>query len=160
MTTRPAVFALTALVLHATAALAQAPGDGLRVRAAVHDSAHVDGGSVLTSVFTVQNLGADTARVQPVLTVPRGWAIVMGNTPFTVAPGASDTWLVGVSVPGSAPASSYVLRGALLSSGGTVADSITVRVNERRAIELLSLDVPGWVMAGSRYEARFLVRNR
>jgi hypothetical protein len=42
----------------------------------------------------------------------------------------------------------------------TVADSITVRVNARRAIEVLSLDMPGWVMVGARYEARFLVRNR
>ena len=39
-------------------------------------------------------------------------------------------------------------------------DSIVVRVNERRVLEVLSMDVPGWVMAGSRYEARFLVRNR
>lgn len=160
MQPRTALTAMAAIALSALAAGAQAPGEGLRLRAASSDSARIDGGNVLTTVFTVRNLGADTARVRPAITVPRGWTVVMGNAPFAIAPGASETWLVGVSVPGSAPAGAYVIRGALLSGGATVSDSMPVRVNEHRAIDLLSLDVPGWVMAGSRYEARFLVRNR
>lgn len=165
MSRRPALVVLTAIAFHAMAAGAQAPGNGLKLRAAgngaaANGGALVDGGTVLTTVFTVQNLGADTARVKPVITTPRGWAVVMGNAPFAVAPGASDTWLVGISVPRSAPAASYMVGGALLSGGGTVSDSVAVRVLERRGLEVLPLEMPGWVMAGSRYEARFLVRNR
>jgi hypothetical protein len=52
------------------------------------------------------------------------------------------------------------MRGALVAGGTTVSDSIVVQVNEHRAIEIVTLEVPGWVIAGSRYEARFLVRNR
>ena len=35
-----------------------------------------------------------------------------------------------------------------------------MRINERRAVEVLNIDTPGWVIAGARYESRFLVRNR
>ena len=160
MSLRRALAASIAIAFHAVAIGAQKPGNGLELRAAATDSSRIDGGSVFTSVFTVKNLGADTARVQPTLIVPRGWTIVMGNTAFAVAPGKTETWLVGISVPGSAPAAKYTMRGALVADGSTVSDSIVVRVNEHRAIEIVSLDVPGWVIAGSRYEARFLVRNR
>ncbi|MFI5244960.1 MAG: NEW3 domain-containing protein [Gemmatimonadales bacterium] len=160
MTGRHVVAALAAIAFHAVAAVAQAPGSGLELRAAANANAQIDGGSVITTVFTVKNLGPVAARVQPAITVPRGWTVVMGSAGFSIAPGASDTWLVGVAVPATAVAATYVVRGALLSNGTTVADSTAVRVNEHRAIEVLSLDVPGWVMAGSRYEARFLVRNR
>jgi hypothetical protein len=63
-------------------------------------------------------------------------------------------------VPGSAAAAAYIVRSELVANGQVVADSIAVRVNEHRAIEVLSVDVPGWVLAGARYESRFLVRNR
>ena len=160
MSLRRALAASIAIAFHAVATGAQTPGNGLELRAAATDSSRIDGGSVFTSVFTVKNLGADTARVQPTLIVPRGWTIVMGNTAFAIAPGKTETWLVGISVPGGAPAAKYTMRGALVADGSTVSDSIVVRVNEHRAIEIVSLDVPGWVIAGSRYEARFLVRNR
>ena len=160
MSLRRALAASIAIAFHAVAIGAQTPGNGLELRAAATDSSRIDGGSVFTSVFTVKNLGADTARVQPTLIVPRGWTIVMGNSAFAIAPGKTETWLVGVSVPGSAPAARYTMRGALVADGSTVSDSIVVQVNEHRAIEIVSLEVPGWVIAGSRYEARFLVRNR
>jgi hypothetical protein len=160
MSPRSAVIASIAIALHAVAVVAHAQGGVIELRAAATDSSRIDGGSVFTSVFTVKNPGSDTARIQPTLLVPHGWTIVMGNAAFAVAPGKTETWLVGVSVPGSAPAAVYAVRGALIMGGTTVSDSILVHVNEHRAIEILSLDVPGWVMAGSRYEARFLVRNR
>src|ERR1019366_1674746 len=149
MLPRRALAASIAIAFHAVALVAQTPGNGLELRAASSDSSHIDGGSVFTSVFTVKNLGADTARVQPTLIVPRGWTIVMGNSPFAIAPGKTETWLVGVSVPGSAPAARYLLRGALGGDGTTGSDSIVVQVNEHRAIEIVSLEMPGWVVAGS-----------
>lgn len=84
----------------------------------------------------------------------------MGNAPVALAPGASDTWLVGVSIPSGAPAESYAVRASLESRGTAVTDSIGVRVNERRAVDVLLIDTPGWVIAGARYESRFVVRNR
>ncbi len=161
MRARPARLASFVVALVATATVARAQESGtLQMRSASSENPRVDAGSVVTSVFSVKNAGVDTIHALPTITVPRGWSVVMGNAQLNLAPGASDTWLVGVSIPSSAPAESYVVRGALTTTGQTVADSIIVRVNERRAIEILSIDVPGWVIAGSRYESRFLVRNR
>lgn len=132
----------------------------MQLRSASAERAVIDAGAVLTAVFTVKNAGRDTLRATPAIGVPRGWSVVMGAAPVVVAPGATETWLVGVSAPASATAESYVVRASLVAAGDTVADSVAVRVNERRAIEILPLDMPGWVLAGSRYESRFLVRNR
>ncbi len=114
----------------------------------------------MTSAFTVSNAGADTAAVIPTITAPAGWTVLMGTAPFRVAPHGTETWLVSFSAPANAAARKYMIRAALASGGVTISDSVSVRVGERRAIELLPMDVPGWVIAGSRYEARFIVRNR
>ena len=85
----------------------------------------------------------------------------MGSTPFTVAPGASETWLVGVEVPGSAPATSYVVaRGAPVQrrNDGRF-DRLCESTSVARSKSCRSTSRAG-CMAGSRYEARFLVRNR
>lgn len=158
---RRRVFIVSAAIASlALATVARAQNNGLTLRTASADSARIDAGSVLTTVFTVRNAGRDTIRALPTVTVPKGWTVVMGTAPLSVAPGAFDTWLVGVSVPQSASAQRYVMSGSLAAAGVTVSDSIVVRVNERRALEILSIDMPGWVMAGSRYESRFIVRNR
>ena len=138
---------------------APVPGP-LKIHASSAERPRVDAGSVVTSVFTVSNSGLDTVRAQPTITAPRGWTVVMGSAPVVLAPGTTDTWLVGVAVPASAPAQSYVVSGALAAAGATVSDSVIVLVSERRAIEVLSIDMPGWVLSGSRYTSRFIVRNR
>ncbi len=153
------VSALVALCAMATVARAQ-EGGALQLRAAQADTARIDAGTALTTVFRVKNGSADSSRLQPTVTVPRGWSLVMGGAPFIVAAGGSDTWLVGVSVPASAPAGAYVIRAAVKAGDETATDSVMVHVNEHRALEILPIDVPGWVLAGSKYESRFLVRNR
>ncbi len=156
----PATAAI-AFVALASVARAQSGGQSnLQLRSASAARVQIDAGTVLTSVFTVKNAGTDTIHALPTVTVPRGWTVVMGNSPLTLAPGASDTWLVGVSVPASAPAQLYALNGSLAAAGITVSDSVVIQVNERHALEVLNIDAPGWVIAGARYESRFLVRNR
>ena len=159
MSSRLARLSTVALALCATATVVRAQGS-LELRAAANENTRIDAGTALASVFTVKNTSRDTVRAQPVLSLPRGWSVVMGGAPLTLAPGATDTWLVGVSVPASTVAASYVIHGALATARDTVVDSIVVRVNERRALEVHSIDNPGWVMAGARYESRFIVRNR
>ena len=160
MSRRRRLFASVALASLAIAARAHAQSGPLTLRPASADSARIDAGTVLTTVFTVRNAGRDTVLAVPTVTVPKGWTVVMGGAPLSVAPGITDTWLVGVSVPASAAAQRYVMNGKLTAGDASVSDSIVVQVNERRALEVLSIDMPGWVMAGSRYESRFIVRNR
>ncbi|MFI5231963.1 MAG: hypothetical protein ACHQSE_05555 [Gemmatimonadales bacterium] len=160
MSSRSAHLTAAAVAMFATAAAARAQGGAAEVHATSAASVHADAGTVVTSVFAVRNLRGDTLRALPMLTVPRGWSVVMGSAPVVLAPGAADTWLVGVAVPASAPAGGYVIAAALAARDTARADSIVVYVNERRALEVLPVDLPGWVMAGSRYESRFVVRNR
>jgi hypothetical protein len=160
MLRRSALLAASAIASFAMAAAARAQDGALQLHSASAASTRVDAGSVVTSVFTTKNAGTDTLRAVPAIVAPHGWSVVMGAAPMTLAPGAGDTWLVGVSVPASTPAGGYVIRGTLSAKGATASDSTIVYVNERRALEALSVDIPGWVMAGSRYESRFIVRNR
>lgn len=160
MLRRSALRAATVVAFLATAAAARAQDGALQVRTTSSDAVHADAGTVVTAVFAVKNGGADSIRALPMLTVPHGWSVVMGSAPVVLAAGAADTWLVGVSVPASTPAGGYVMRGALAAHDTTPSDSIVVYINERHALEVLPVDLPGWVMAGSRYESRFIVRNR
>jgi hypothetical protein len=164
MSIRSARFVSLAIACFAMASVAHAqsgPQSGaLTVRAASGESTRIDAGGVSTSAFTVKNTSADTIHATPLLAVPRGWTVVMGTAPVAIAPGTMDTWLVGIAIPASAPANNYVVRASLATAHDTTTDSIFVRVNERRVLEVLPMDVPGWVLAGARYESRFLVRNR
>ncbi|HXD22473.1 MAG TPA: NEW3 domain-containing protein, partial [Gemmatimonadaceae bacterium] len=160
MTRRAAVLTSVAIALFAPAAVARAQAGDLQLRAASTGDVRADAGAVVTAVFTVRNAGRDSLHATPAIAVPRGWSVVMGSTPLTLAPGAGDTWLVGVSIPSGAPAEPYVVRASLKFGGAVVSDSIEVRVNERRAVDVLLIDTPGWVVAGARYESRFVVRNR
>ena len=83
---------------------ARAQTAALTVRAASGESSRIDAGSVATSSFTVRNTGTDTIRATPNIVVPRGWTIVMGGAPIVIAPGAMDTWLVGIAIPPGAAA--------------------------------------------------------
>ena len=153
------VLPLALAAVLAVAAPAAAQSGGVRLQPARVDTNGVHGGDVITAVFPVANSAADTAHVVPAIDVPAGWTVVMGTAPFTLAPGAHDTWLVSVSAPAQAPAGRYVVHAALTAQGATVADSVLVRVRERRGVDVLPLHVPGWTMAGRAYDARFLVRN-
>lgn len=156
----PSVLALAVL----TASLgAQAPGTTLR--AAPTGSVAVDAGAAFTAVFAIANDSDDSTRVAPALALPAGWVAVIGARAFVLAPRTRDTWLASVSIPRGAPAGRYVLRGTL--AAGTEApgsalqeDSVVLFVRERRALEAVPIEAPGWVLAGGSYQARFLVLNR
>ncbi|HEV8410766.1 MAG TPA: NEW3 domain-containing protein, partial [Gemmatimonadaceae bacterium] len=130
MNARLALAASVALAFAAMATDARAQSGALTIRAASGESMRIDAGSVATSSFTVKNNGADTVRATPNLVVPRGWTVVMGGAPLVIAPGAMDTWLVGIAIPSGAAAQSYVVRASLATardSERTSADSIVVR---------------------------------
>lgn len=153
--------ALVPVVAHAQAS-AQAPAQAGRIvfTAPRRDTLALDSSSAVTAVFRVNNTGRDTATVVPTLSLPRGWEPLIGVSPMRVAPNGFELWIAGVHAPSSAAAGTYVIRGSVTANGATLADSVVVRVAEHRAIEVLPLDAPGWILSGGAYEARFLVRNR
>ena len=154
------LWALPLSASRASAGLTAASDSTIRVRAASRDTTRLDGGGVLTIAFMVTNTGDDAMVATPALSLPRGWSAVMGTASVTLQPHTTDTWLVSLAVPTSTRAGPYAIHALLAFDGGRSGDSVLVRVIERRALEILPLDVPGWVIAGGRYAARFLVRNR
>jgi hypothetical protein len=114
----------------------------------------------LTVVFKVANDSPDSIDVAPSLAIPDGWTVLTGSSHFRLAPRSRDLWLVSVAPSSRARAGVYLLRGTIEVWGHTAADSVHIRVNQRRGVEVLSAETPSWVMAGKQYQARFLVRNR
>lgn len=152
------VFAAALTLGAATSAGAQA--SALRIRAIRRDTIPV--ASTLTATFVVTTSRADSAVVLPHLEVPKEWTVLMGGDPFPIAPRASHLVLLGVAVPARTPAGVYPVRVWVTTRADPqgIADSVLVRVPERRAIEFGLVDRPAFVVSGRTYSAVFLLRNR
>lgn len=152
---------IAALLTRATSAGAQAPAtQPLVLRAARAEVApSSEGGTTATGVFRVANTGRDTLRVESALELPAGWTAVAANEAFRLAPGATDTWIVAVQVPASTQAGTYQMYGTVSAASGQARDSMSVRIVERRALELVAAGVTAWATAGDEYQARFILRN-
>lgn len=149
-------YAFAALVaVGAPALLFAQANDALSVRAGRRDT--IVASTTVTVPFTVSNASGDIAHVRPLVNAPAGWPLLMGTTPFAVAPNASGMLMVSVVVPARAHAGIYVVDVAVGARGR---DSVIVRVPQRRSMEVTLLDKPAYVVSGQPYDARFLVRNR
>src|ERR1043166_6952092 len=157
---RRAVLGIAALAFSAGVSALSAQTPAARLRAGRRDTIPVDSGAAVTAVFAVANSGRDSLRARASLVIPRGWSTLTGTSEIALAPNASDTWLVSVGAPANAPAGVYVVRARIEAAGVNAADSVFIRVAERRALELMPVDVPGWVPSDGGYDARFIVRNR
>jgi hypothetical protein len=157
---RIAILTGTAIAAAPVVAHAQAGERSLSLVAARRDTVSLDSASAVTAVFRVRNASRDSITAVPTLSLPRGWEPLIAPMPMRVAPNGLELWLAGVHAPSGATAGTYVLRASVSANGETASDSIMVRVAERRAIEVLTLDAPGWILSGGGYEARFMVRNR
>jgi hypothetical protein len=148
------IVALTALAAGATSSSAQ-DSDVLNVRATRRDTMTVS--TTVTAAFTVRNASGDIVHVTPRVRAPDNWPVLMGTTPFAIAPNAATIVMLSVVVPARAAAGTYAVG---MSVGTRTSDSIFVRVPQRRALELTLLDKPGYIVSGEPYQAHFLVRNR
>ena len=156
MLRRALAFAVSPFVVAGAPSLLVAQAnEALSVRAGRRDT--IVASTTVTVPFTVSNAGGDIAHVQALVHVPAGWPLLMGATPFAVAPNASSMLMVSVVVPGRAIAGTYTVSVAVGARGR---DSIIVRVPQRRSLEVTLVDKPGYVISGEPYDARFLLRNR
>ena len=138
MRRRALTFAFSTLVAGAPQLLFAQANDALSVRAGRRDT--IVASTTVTVPFTVSNAGGDIAHVRPLVRVPAGWPLLMGTTPFAVAPNASGMFMVSVVVPARAHAGTYVVDVAVGARGR---DSISVRVPQRLSLEFTLVDKPG-----------------
>jgi len=116
-----------------------------------------------TTAIAITNGRPDSLHVVPRIDLPQEWRLLTGLPTQSVAGGESGLIMVGLSVPTRAAAAQYFVPVALVEAGSDrllAADTITVVVPRRRAVELGLLERPNFVVAGRSYDARFLLRNR
>lgn len=121
-------------------------------------------GNSVSSTFLLHNAAPAQAELTPRFSLPEGWTVVLGIAPFTLASGASDVWVVSLSVPARIVAGKYVIGVALeqgpSGDGRVLRDSIVVEIQERRAVELKIVSAPVYVISGEAYQVKFGVMNR
>lgn len=138
------------------------PSVAITTRSTQGSLAKADPGKTVTAVLVVENRSHDALTLSPRVAVPLDWSVVTGTQVFPLAAGKSDTWVISLAVPSRAAAGRHVIPLELTAASddrSLVRDSLTVDVDERRAIEVMPMDHPAWVMAGKAYIASFLVHN-
>ena len=131
------------------------------IQTAHRDTLLAEASAVVTVAFTVRNDRAEAMRAEPTVVVPKGWSVVVGGAPFKIAAKSRELWLIGIAPPATTPAGTYGIRASLIADGDSVvADSLFVRVPERRGLEVLPGEAPPYAMAGDGYPVTFFVRNR
>lgn len=164
--------ALAAILLgaHAPQALAQEPilvgppsmrkPVGLLLRRPVN-AIPADAGGTVTSTLQVRNPSLDTLTVVSRISPPEGWSVVLGESPFTLGPRASDIWLVSVRIPARTPAGRYAVRLRAIDAWGhfLLADSLLIDVRARRGVQVALTERPAYGVSGTPYQGSFLVHN-
>ncbi|HEU4643504.1 MAG TPA: NEW3 domain-containing protein, partial [Gemmatimonadaceae bacterium] len=126
------------------------------------DSVAAKPGDGVTLVFRVSNPSRHAMRIQPRIAYPAGWRLVTPQAPIDADAGARELCIVRVAVPSDAAPGRYWVVLTPLPSDARVllrVDSIAVDVRAYHHIEVVLLDAPRRIAAGSAYAATFSVRN-
>jgi hypothetical protein len=120
-----------------------------------------DAGGTITGTFQVRNPSLDSLTVLPRISAPADWAVIFGDSPFSLGPRARDTWLVSVRIPSRAAAGRYAVRLRAIDAWGhfLLADSLLVDVRSRRGVEIALAERPTYAVSGTPYQGSFLVHN-
>jgi hypothetical protein len=117
---------------------------------------------IIMALFEVKNTSDRAFTVTTDAHLPEGWRLITPPAPFTLARGASSVVLASLAVSQSAGPATYdaVFTFTPLEGGRMPSVQILkVTVLPVRGIDVKLMEAPGTVMAGSAYEAVFLVRN-
>ena len=121
----------------------------------------VNAGGTVTAMLQVRNPSLDSLTVVPRISPPADWIVVFGESPFSIAPRASDSWLMSVRVPSRTAAGRYAVRFRAIDAWGhfLLADSLFVNVRMRRGVQVALAERPAYAVSGTPYLGSFLVRN-
>jgi hypothetical protein len=167
---RWAALAAILLGVHPLEALAQEPilvgppsmrkPVGLLLKRPV-DAVAADAGGTITATFQVRNPSLDSLTVVSKISPPADWVVILGESPFSLGPRASDTWLMSLRVPSRTAAGRYAVRLRAIDAWGhfLLADSLLVDVRSRRGVQVALTERPGYAISGTPYQGSFLVHN-
>lgn len=120
-------------------------------------------GGIVTVSMRVSNRSTTAVRLESSVILPPGWRSLRKETPYELAPGASDIRLISFAVPAETPADQYEIRYTVTDQAAptTAAEaSVTVVITAVRQLELRLLDLPRYIIAGDRYSGTFVITNR
>ena len=155
---RARVALITVVLAGPTQAFAQTIVLGARDTAAIVAAP----AATVTAALRITNRSTQRVSVIPRIVVPADWSVPVGALPFALAPGESDSWIVGIRVPARAPAGRYrIAISAEDSASQLIArDSLTVHVSAVHGLELSLTNRPTYAVSGDTYRAAFVLRNR
>ncbi|HET6566693.1 MAG TPA: hypothetical protein VFG50_01940 [Rhodothermales bacterium] len=125
---------------------------GPSVREAVPDT-------VITLVFKVTNKGLEHWRLQPHVTLPASWRLVLPVPALELDPGSDALQFLSISIPSSARAGSYGIFYSAAPNHRSAKDSVRVKVGTTRRVTVREIQAPDYVAAGEVYRATFLISN-
>jgi hypothetical protein len=125
------------------------------------DAVTADAGGTITATFQVRNPSLDTLTVVSKISPPADWVVILGESPFSLGPRTSDTWLMSLRVPSHTAAGRYAVRLRAIDAWGhfLLADSLLVDVRSRRGVQVALTERPAYAVSGTPYQGSFLVRN-
>jgi len=132
-------------------------------RAAAREFIETRPRQVITSVFNVSNPSGVERQFAAELKLPEGWNQVVPLLPFYLEPGRTSTKLVNIFVPQTAFAGEYDFTFIVYDiKEPSFRDSISTRVNVLTVsdLQIEMLEAPDFVIAGEKYQVKFLVTNK
>lgn len=125
------------------------------------DAVRADAGGTITATFQVRNPSLDSLTVVSKLSPPADWIVILGESPFSLGPRGSDTWLMSLRVPSRTAAGRYAVRLRAIDAWGhfLLADSLIVDVRSHRGVQVALTERPSYAVSGTPYQESFLVRN-
>ncbi len=124
---------------------------------ALDDLVYVQPRQSATLNVQVDNSSNQTQRVQPEVTLPDGWRLLLSPLTLRLGPNEAKTLSFTVRVPEDAATGSYAVR-VSLGDLGTEPAVFIAQVTSPKGLAVELARAPN--QAGGRYEARFTVRNR
>ena len=119
--------------------------------------------SFLTRSFLVTNRSTVSHEILENVLLPEGWQLVTPGSLFSLGPSESDLRLVCVAVPAYAAPGPYPLtyiakdRADSTAYGRSEASVVVLSIIN---VEIITRDVPSWVLAGDEYSVQFQTINR
>ncbi len=131
------------------------------VQTAIQGSITAKPGSIVATGIKVANRSSSSSSYRSKVMLPEGWRAVTRDFPFDLQPAASDVRLISFSIPANAPAKQYSIGYSVQDSAGHEGKTtIQVIVLPVIQLELIVIDAPRFVVAGTTFPTTFLLTNK
>ncbi len=137
--------------------------DSLKVSAVRAGSPEVEPPRIVTSIFLITNNSSRDIEVSSRVDLPDGWLVITGDSTIYLGANQRDISLVSILVPRTSQPRQYQITYTVSAVGRPdLADccSVPIVILPVAKLEVKSLGVPDFVVAGDEFKASFAISNR